>query len=240
MQKAASKLFSRKSWESIKEYFVLFALRIKLQFCQWVEFLHTAYRYYRNWTFCKIDLSLLATYAFHSPFMISKRYLIEKGEKKVHAYGETPFTSLEEIVTQCRITAKDTVLELGCGRGRTCFWLHCFVGCRVIGIEYVPLFVERAKMVSERFKVPQVEFRLQDMTQMDAAGVTVVYLYGTCLEDEVIERLVVKFKGMPSGSKIITVSYPLTDYEPKQFEVLKCFPIHYPWGTADVYLNIRK
>lgn len=240
MRERISKLFSKQNWELIKEYSELFLLRVKLQFCHFFEFLHTAYRYYRNLTFCKLDLSLLATYAFHSPFAISKRYLMEKGEKKVHAYGETPLTSLEEIVKECRITAKDTVFELGSGRGRTCFWLHCFVGCRVVGIEYVPLFVERAKMVCDRFKVPNIEFRLQDMTQLDTTGATVIYLYGTCLEDEVIERLVTKFKTMPSGTKIITVSYPLTDYASKDFEVLKCFPVHYPWGTADVYLNIRK
>jgi hypothetical protein len=38
---------------------------------------------------------------------------------------------------------------------------------------------------------------------------------------------------------VITVSYPLTDYAPDAFEVVKQFEAPFTWGTADVFLQLR-
>ena len=81
---------------------------------------------------------------------------------------------METIARTCGLTAQDVVLEMGCGRGRTCFWLNEFIGCRVIGIDYVPAFIEKAQKVKERFHVKTVEFRLEDLFQADLKGVSVI------------------------------------------------------------------
>lgn len=229
------------SLADVKEYSELMWINTKVQMKNLMEFSRVVPKYYTNTKFAKIDSFLLISYLFQNPFAISKRFLKERGDQNVYAYGETPLTTLEEIVKECKITSKDTVYELGCGRGRACFWLNTFLGCKVVGIEYIPEFIERANAIKNKFHVQNIEFRLQDMLQTNLEQATVVYLYGTCLEEREIRTLIDHMKKLKSGSKIITISYPLTDYTSERcFEVMKRFQVTYPWGIADVYLQVRK
>ncbi|HEY5234992.1 MAG TPA: class I SAM-dependent methyltransferase, partial [Rhabdochlamydiaceae bacterium] len=84
-----------------------------------------------------------------------------------------------------------------------------------------------------------VSFKCQDMQKVNFTGATAIYLYGTCLDDEVIKALVRRFEKLPPSVQIITVSYPLSDYSP-QFQVRKQFTVNFPWGEGDVYVNSRK
>lgn len=225
----------------MKEYFSLLWINLRTHFYNFLEFVRVVFRYYTNVSFAKVDLSLLLTYLFNNPFYLSKKFLREKGEKDIYTYGETPLTTLEQIAKQCQLNSTDLVYELGAGRGRTSFWLNSFIGCRVIAIEYVPEFVQRAALIRDKFHIEGVEFRLQNMLEADLTGATVIYLYGTCLEENSIKTLMRKFDLLPAGTKIITVSYPLTDYTSRQnFEVMKCFSVPFTWGTADVYLHVKK
>ena len=222
-----------------REFFSLLKLNILVSLRNMAEFMRVACRYYSSWTFFKEDLSLRLMYLFHNPFSISRRFLQKRGEPDVYAYGETPLTSLEKIAKEAQITSKDCVYELGAGRGATCFWLHQFIGCSVVGIEYVPEFVERAERIRRRLKVKGIEFRLADMLKTDFKGATVCYLYGTCLDEHAIKLLIQKFKKLPVGTKIITVSYPLTDYTADPcFHIMKRFSVPFTWGSADVYLHV--
>jgi len=229
------------SMREISEFFQLLWLNVVVQKRNFVEYVKVVFNHYRNLSFATIDFSVILMYFFHNPFKISKRFLMKKKEKDVYVYGETPLTSLEKIVKECGISQQDTVFELGCGRGRSCFWLHSFVGCKVVGIEFVPDFVERAERIRKKLAVKEMKFLLQNMLEADFSGGTVFYLYGTCYDAEFIKALIKKFKKMPLGTKIITVSYPLTDFTKEPiFEVMKRFPVTFTWGEGDVYLHIRK
>ena len=93
-----------------------------------------------------------------------------------------------------------------------------------MGIDFVPAFIKRALKVKRRFHVQRVFFRLEDLFQADSTGATVVYLYGTCFSAESIDLLMERFRELPEGTKIITVSYALTEYRPEApFRVLKQF-----------------
>lgn len=232
---------SKITFTGVKEFFVLLKVNIAVQTKSFVEYVKVLCKYYGNVHFAKADLSMVLTYLFDNPFTISKRFLMKKGELDVYTYGETPLTTMEQIANECGISKSDTVYELGAGRGRTCFWLNSFVGCKVVGIEQVPAFVERATRIASSLHVDGVTFREQDMLKTDLSGATVIYLYGTCYEASFIEKLIDKFKALPSGAKIITVSYPLSDYTSKPlFEVMKRFPATFTWGNADVYLQLKK
>ncbi|HEV8052784.1 MAG TPA: methyltransferase domain-containing protein [Parachlamydiaceae bacterium] len=224
---------------SIKEFFTLVWINFVVCIKNVIEFGKVAFCYYGSFSFLKADLALRLSYLFNNPFKISKKFLEKKGAEDIYAYGETPLTSLEIIARECGLNAKDRVYELGCGRGRTCFWLHSFIGCSVVGIEYIPEFVERANSIKDRLSIPNIEFRLADMTTADMPGVSVCYLYGSCLDDKTIKKLADHFSRLPAGTKLITVSYSLTEYSPKgTFEVMKRFTVPYTWGDADVFLQV--
>jgi len=224
---------------NLKEFFSLLWLNFTVFLSNLWEFACVTVRYYGNFAFLKADIALRLMYLFHNPYSISKRFLMKRGEKEIYAYGETPLTSLETIVQEAQIGKNDCVFELGSGRGRTCFWLNSFIGCSVVGIEYIPEFVERANRIKKRLNFQNLEFRLADFRNVEFKGATVCYLYGTCLDDSSIQSLIEKFSKLPIGTKIITVSYPLTEYTNKTcFEVMKRFMVPYTWGKADVFVHV--
>lgn len=227
--------------EGIWNFCKLFILNISVQLKSFWEYLKVIVKYHHYTKFFKADLALQLIYLFDNPFSISKRFLIRSGEKEVYAYGETPLTSLDLIAKECQIKPSDTVFELGCGRGRSCFWLNGVIGCKVVGIDYVPEFISRAQRIANKLEMTGVEFREANIVLVDFTGATVFYLYGTCLEEALIDQLIAKFLKMPSGTKVITVSYPLTDYSTdRRIEVMKRFPAKFTWGVGDVYLNMIK
>jgi SAM-dependent methyltransferase len=166
--------------------------------------------------------------------------LIQKGEKEVYTYGETPLTTLEKIAKNCGIQSRDVVFELGCGRGRTCFWLHQFIGCKVVGIDEVPLFIEKAVQIQNRFALKNVTFRLEDLFETDLKHATVIYLYGTCYSEASVNALITGLSQCPAGTKVITTSYALTEFQPHApFRVIKRFPAVFTWGETDVYCHVK-
>ncbi|MCC5832832.1 MAG: class I SAM-dependent methyltransferase [Chlamydiales bacterium] len=213
-------------------------LNLRATFFRLFEGFRSLLRYYRNLPFLLNDLLLASHYLFRNPHRESKRFMKERGEKNIYTYGETPLTTLDWIMRRCGILSKDVLYEVGCGSGRTIFWLHHFVKCRVVGIDYQPTFIDRANRIKEWLRLDQTEFLLQDMLETNFRKATAVYLYGTCLGEEAIERLAARFEEMKSGAKVITVSYPLTDYS-DAFTLAKQFTARFPWGKAEVYLSIK-
>lgn len=225
--------------QKLKEHFELVWLQWVVRLRKFRELFRVLIRYYRTQPqFFKADLLLLSQYLLRGPYTICKDYLLSQRAVDVYTYGETPITTLEYIATECGLTSHDRILDLGCGTGRTSLWLRLFVGCEVVGVEQVPTFVRKANRVTKRLGIHGLQFRLQDMRLSDYSSATAVYLYGTCLDDAVIAQLVRRFSVLPAGARIITVSYPLTDYtDDPAFKVVKQFPAQFTWGEADVYLH---
>lgn len=234
-------IMSQTHLSSFIEFCKLFVVNLGVQGKNFWEYCKVVAKYYLSWRFLKADIALRSMYFFNNPFSISKRFLKNKGAEDIYAYGETPLTTLDYIVQECKVKPSDTVFELGCGRGKTCFWLSEYYGCSVVGVEQIPDFVERANLIAQKLHIQRVAFRNENMLDTNLKSASVIYLYGTCLEDSFIESLAKKFEGLASGTKIITVSYPLSDYvNQSKIEVMKRFPAKFTWGMADVYLHVVK
>lgn len=205
---------------------------LRTKFFEWKEQIWVSKNLYQNPTFKEKDIAFHKAYRHLNPYKISKKFLAERGETDVHVYGETPLTTMVKIVHECGITDTDKVVELGAGRGRAALFLSEYVGCSVIAYEQIPLFV--AEM--QRLNSPQLEMVLGDMHKADFTDTTFIYLYGTMLADQEIEQLAHRF---PKQAKIITVSYPLSDYS-KNYETLKSFKGRFAWGETEIYLNGKR
>ncbi len=226
---------------SILESMELVGENLKQSLLGFIEFGQVAFYYYSNFSFMKTDLSLMLMYFFDGPYAISKKFLQDREEENVYAYGETPLASMEQIAKACNISEKDHVYDLGCGRGRSCFWLESFCGCRVTGIDFIGKFIERANRIKTKLGLDKLAFVKANYLNIDFEDASVIYLYGTMLEEDQIKTLIEKFEQMPSGTKIVTVSYPLKDYTDSGcFEVMKYFTVPFPWGSGDVYVQIKK
>lgn len=187
--------------------------------------------------FCVYEHAFKKAYRFSNPFRLSKEFLKKKNALQVDAYGETPLLVLARLAKECGLCSKDRIIEMGCGRGIGVFFLSYLVGCPVVGIDWVPTFIDRAKAISNAVH-PQlpVEFLCQDMVDTDLSSATCIYLYGTCLDDAVIEVLVDRFEALGPSVKIVTVSYPLNEYS-QQFYTETQWMGSFPWGEGEVYVN---
>ncbi len=193
-------------------------------------------QYYASGRFRDIDRALLKAYRFKNPFFISRKFLEKRGESDVHLYGETPLTTYDKIASECGLNKDDTVLELGCGRGRgVFFWVERF-GAQVHGVEWIPEFVGKAKNIASQFSVDRATFSCEDFMQTNLNGYTVIYLFGTCLKEEEITRLTTRFATLHKAVRIVTVSYPLTELSPS-FIVKKEFTASFPWGEAQLFIQ---
>jgi hypothetical protein len=220
----------------IYEFLILFPLFFSVKWQQIKEEWKIRKYFYINDRFRQCDQALRRTYLLSNPYRISKKFLIQKGEQEVHVYGETPLTTLAQIGKECSIVSSDYVVELGCGRGRGVFFLSHWFGCAVKGIEWIPEFVHKANEIAKDLNCLKVSFSCEDMLETDLSEASIIYLYGTCLDEFSIRKFLKCCESLVSGTKIITVSYPLTDFDPS-FSLLKQFEVSYPWGTAEVFLQ---
>lgn len=196
----------------MREFLKLFLLHFAVKKYNFLEYLKVIWKFYRNPRFLFADFLLQGSYLFNSPFRVSKRFLVKKGESDIYTFGETSLTILQNIAAEASVRSDDVLYDLGCGTGRTSFWFHFFIRCQVVGIDYVPTFVRHAERVKKWCKANKIEFILQDMLNIDFENATAVYLYGTCFEEPFLERLIERLKKLRPGAKIVTVSYPLRDY----------------------------
>lgn len=227
------------SWNLVKKLIGDAALFFKVKKFNLKEQI-TVLKRYCVWKFVLLDLSFLLILFFQNPYRVFKKF-IQKNfpNENFYAYGETPYTSMEKIVKECQISPMDVFLELGSGRAKNCFWLAHFVKCKVVGIERIGSFVKIANFLKKIFQYHNLSFIQGNFFQKDFCNYSVIYLYGSCLEDNEIKNLAIKFLHLNPMVKIITISYPLSDFN-NQFVIKKSFEVEFTWGKTLCYLNTRK
>jgi SAM-dependent methyltransferase len=52
-----------------------------------------------------------------------------------HRYEPTPYSALEELFNNYKITSSDRIVDFGCGKGRLNFFIHYHFQATVVGIE---------------------------------------------------------------------------------------------------------
>lgn len=228
----------RRAWDFIHDAAQIAYLAVVIRILRLHDLIRTIARYYRNAKFRQVDRIFLFAYLFDNPYTLARRWLQARGEEDVYSYGETPLATVDLISRRAQITSSDVVYELGSGRGRSCFWLRCLVGCQVVGIEYIPYFVMKARGIAAKAGVDGVEFRCEDFLKSDLSAATVVYLYGSNMDDAVIEKLVERLSRLRKGTRIITASFALSDYAADgAFTLLSTLEGDFLWGTATVYIQ---
>ncbi|MGI9274522.1 MAG: class I SAM-dependent methyltransferase [Endozoicomonas sp.] len=212
---------------------------------EWREALQICRSYFSSWQFARAFLWLKLLYLVDDPYRVSRRYCKQQGEADCYQYGETPLTTLHSIMERVMTRFGGNngelldchVFELGAGSGFTSIWLNSVLGCRVTAIDQVPAFCRRLAGTARRFGLEGIEARCEDYLQADLSGATIVYLYGSNLDDPVIRQLADRLAELPSGTIVISVSYSLLSYIPEAFKLSEQFPAQFFWGEAEVFIQ---
>jgi predicted RNA methylase len=245
----SSKRFWCKLRMKFRDFWDFICMMLRSKAYHFKDFLYALVKYYpKNYLFAKIDLSLLSDYWLESPFVISRHYLQLKLEPDIYQYGETPLLTIERIAQKLTINENDHVFELGSGAGRCAFWIACFCGCRVTGIEQIPQFIDCTQRLLDRHKPlkQKINFIRGNFLREDLSMATIVYLYGSKMSNREIESLVLNFNALKPETRIVTVSYSLNeiigesknkDVLEKSFPVIASFEAEFFWGKATVFVQ---
>jgi SAM-dependent methyltransferase len=193
----------------------------------------------RNPTFSSVDRQLRHLYRFTNPYRTSKRFLKDRGASDIHVYGETPLTVFNQMFKEGDLTPSDCFVDLGCGRGRGVLFASTVWKCSAIGVDWIPIFCEKAKRASSLLKENVPRFFCQKLTEFDLSLGSFFYFYSLCLEEDELRSSISHLESVPKGSKVITVSFPLTDYTPS-FCLSASWKVTYPWGKTKAFLNLKK
>ena len=84
--------------------------------------------------------------------------------------------------------------------------------------------------------MPSVAFT-KNLPVKDFSSIDLIYLYGTMMTEKEILLFTSK---VGRGAKVITISYPLTDYD-SRFQVLEQIDVELPWGKTKGFIQcLRK
>lgn len=111
----------------------------------------------------------------------------------------------------------DKVLDAGCGRGASCFWLAQKLGARPVGVNLVASQLDYARMEANRRGLSnQTEFRRADYTRtaFEAGSFDVVWaMESLCHSPKKIDFYSEANRLLRPGGRIVVAEYMLTENE---------------------------
>lgn len=129
---------------------------------------------------------------FSNPPQGPQRFF-QKQKRHNVPYEETPLSTLCEAVQQVGWHSGDTIAELGCGVGRTSFWMALHLRAHVHAIKCQPAFIRRASWIAKLMRIRRVHFRCADLRLTDLSTCSGAYFSCTGFPTELLQRITPSF-----------------------------------------------
>jgi hypothetical protein len=134
-------------------------------------------------------------------------------EGKDVVWVPTPQSLVDKMLDMAKVTAKDYVIDLGSGDGRTVI-TAAKRGARAHGIEYNPDMVDLAKRNAAKEGVSsRATFAKADLFESDFSKATVLTLF---LLPEINIKLRPKILNLRAGTRVVSNSFDMEDWKPDQ------------------------
>ena len=125
----------------------------------------------------------------------------------------TPQTLVDKMMELAKVTAQDTVYDLGSGDGRTVI-TAAKRGARAMGIEYNPDMVELSKRNAAAEGVSsRATFMKADLFETDFSEATVITMF---LLPSINLQLRPKILAMKPGTRIVSNTFTMEEWEPDE------------------------
>src|SRR5436305_7534513 len=123
----------------------------------------------------------------------------------------TPEGLIAKMLDMAKVTAADTVYDLGSGDGRTVI-TAAKRGARATGIEYNPDMVELSKRNAEQAGVGgKAEFKKADLFETDFSQATVITMF---LLPDINLKLRPKILNLKPGTRVVSNTFTMGEWEP--------------------------
>lgn len=158
-----------------------------------------------------------------------------------NVYGETPWSALAKMSTCFGLHSQHTIVDLGCGLGKPCFWFSYVIKASVIGIDNQQRFLNFSSKIHKLLLANPTLFLCRSFEKADISKVSCVYFYGTSYSLKILQGVMKTLLQLPSGAVVISISFPLTLLHKGDefFSVQQKCCVVFPWGKTTAYKNIR-
>jgi cyclopropane fatty-acyl-phospholipid synthase-like methyltransferase len=132
-------------------------------------------------------------------------------------YVSTPPKVVDAMLAMAAVQQGELVYDLGCGDGRIVIQAAKGHGARGVGVDIDPRLVELARRnASDAGVADRVEFRQQDLFEMDLRDADVVALYlGQAINLRLRPRLLDQLR---PGARIVSHAFDMGRWEPRRVE----------------------
>ena len=171
----------------------------------------------RRWLAGTAALALLTSYAAaadaQSRADCERQYTPQRAQEgKDVIWQPIEDSMVGRMLEMAKVTAADTVYDLGSGDGKIVIAAAKQFGARGVGIEYDAGLVEHSRCLATAEGVAErVELVQGDLFETDFSDATVVTLY---LTPRVNARLLPTLLAMKPGTRVASYSFPFADWEP--------------------------
>ena len=124
----------------------------------------------------------------------------------------TPQALVDKMLDMAKVTAADTVYDLGSGDGRTVI-TAAKRGATAMGIEYNPNMVELSQKNAAKEGVTKATFMKADLFETDFSKATVITMF---LLPDINLRLRPKILDMKPGTRIVSNTFDMGDWTPDE------------------------
>ena len=163
---------------------------------------------------CAVILALAVTHLAAAAQSAQQDYEPQVGQEgKDVVWVPTPQALVDTMLDMAKVTAKDYVIDLGSGDGRTVI-TAAKRGARAHGIEYNPDMVALAKRNAAQEDVgDKASFAKADLFESDFSKATVLTLF---LLPEINLKLRPKILNLKPGTRVVSNSFDMEEWQPDQ------------------------
>ena len=161
-------------------------------------------------------LALIAATVFAQAQPAQKPFEPQVGQEgKDVIWVPTPQALVEKMMDMAKVTANDTVIDLGSGDGRTVI-TAAKRGARALGIEYNPDMVELSRLNAAKEGVSgKASFMKADIFESDFSQATVITMY---LLPQLNVKLRPKILNLKPGTRIVSHAFTMEEWTADQTE----------------------
>ena len=142
----------------------------------------------------------------------------------------TPQTLVDKMLDLAKVTAKDYVIDLGSGDGRTVI-TAAKRGAKALGIEYNPDMVELSKRTAAKEGVSdRASFVKADLFESDFSQAQVISMF---LLSSINLKLRPKILDLKPGTRIVSNTFDMADWKPDETATV---PGCNSWCTAHLWI----
>ena len=217
------------------------AFQVQYSFASMIEFVQCQIRYGIRYNVSKVDIALFWLYFFQSPYSVNRQYRIKHRLGVSYLFGETPLTALQKVCSKAQVEAGSVIFDVGCGWGRSTFFLHYYCEAhRTIGVDIHPEYIKKSERIRAWLKDEYLVFLESDFRNIEYSDADFIYLYGSCLPEDVVQELVDRWESsLCTGTKIVSTSFDLQRYSPRGvIRLTHTETIYYVWGQCEVFFHV--